>query len=81
MIRSSLIALAVTFVSAVGLGFLDWRIGSSSPSGFILPMGLGAFTFFILQMMSGNRKEVRVDDASRQSSLNAAIPAGPRMKT
>ena len=33
--------------------------------------------FFVLQMLSGNRQEVRVDaEAARQSSLHAAAPAG-----
>lgn len=76
MIKNALIAFAVAFVAGVGLGFLDSLSGSSSETTFILPLVLGSLTFFILQMRSGNRKEVRVDAASRQSLLTAPAPAG-----
>jgi hypothetical protein len=76
MIKNVLIALAVAFVAGVGLGFMDRVSGSSSETSFIMPVVLGVFVFFFLQMRSGNRKEVRVDAASRQSSLSAAAPAG-----
>lgn len=76
MIKNALIAFAVAFVAGVGLGFLDSLTGSSSETTFILPVVFGALTFFFLQMRSGNRKEVRVDAASRQSSLTATVPAG-----
>jgi hypothetical protein len=76
MIKNFLIAFAVAFVSGVGFGFLDHLTGSSSSTTTFLPIVFGALTFFILQMRAGNRKEVRVDDASRRASLSAVAPAG-----
>jgi len=76
MIKNGLIAFAVAFVAGVGLGFLNSLSGSSSETTFILPVVLGVLVFFILQMRAGNRKEVRVDAAGRQSLLSAAAPAG-----
>jgi hypothetical protein len=43
---------------------------------FTLPVVFGVLVFFILQMRAGNRKEVRVDAASRQSLLSAIAPTG-----
>jgi hypothetical protein len=71
MIKNVLIAFAVTFVVAAGLVYLDILGGSSSTTTFITPVVLGGVTFLVLQGLSGNRKEVRVDDANRQSSLSA----------
>jgi hypothetical protein len=76
MIKNLLIGFAVTFAAGVGFGLLDYFSGSSSSTSVVLPVVLGFFTFLILQMLSGNRKEARVDDAARQSSLSAPAPAG-----
>lgn len=76
MIKNALIAFVVALGAGIGLGFLEGLSDSSSETTFIIPVVLGVLVFFILQMRSGNRKEVRVDSASRQSSLTAAAPAG-----
>jgi len=76
MIKNALIAFAVAFVAGVGLGFLEGLSGSSSETTFIIPVVVGVLVFFILQMRSGNRKEVRVAATDRHSSLNAVAPAG-----
>ena len=76
MIKNALIAFAVAFAAGLGLGFLERLSGSSSETTLILPVVLGVMVFFALQMRSGNRKEVRIDAALRQSSLSAAAPAG-----
>jgi hypothetical protein len=76
MIKNLLIGFAVAFAVGVGFGLLDYFSGASSSTSFVLPVVLGFFTFLILQMLSGNRKEARVDDAARQSSLSAPAPAG-----
>jgi hypothetical protein len=77
MIKNLLIGFAVTFVAAMGFGFLDHFSGSpSTSSSTTLPMVFGGLVFFMLQMRSGNRKEARADDASRQASLSAVAPAG-----
>jgi hypothetical protein len=77
VIKNLLISFAVVFAISFGLGLLermnDVSFGTSST---VLSMGLGFFTFFILHMMSGNRKEVRADNASRQASLSAVAPSG-----
>lgn len=76
MIKNVLIGFAVAFVAGLGLGFLDSVAGSSSETTFIVPVVLGILIFFILQMRSGNRKEVRVDAASQQSLLATPAPTG-----
>jgi hypothetical protein len=76
MIKNVLIAFAVAFAAGVGLGFLNSLSGSSSETMFTLPVVFGVLVFFILQMRAGNRKEVRVDAASRQSLLSAIAPTG-----
>jgi hypothetical protein len=76
MIKNLLIGFAVAFAVGLGFGLLDYFSGSSSSTSVVLPVVLGFFTFLILQMLSGNRKEARVDDAARQSSLSAPAPAG-----
>src|SRR5215469_1953537 len=70
MIKNLLIALAVIVAGGVVLVYLD---ATSYVAGLVV---LGIAVFFGLQRMSGNRGEVRVDDASRESSLNAVVPAG-----
>lgn len=76
MIKNLLIGVGVTCVLAFGFGFLDALTGTSTTSGFTLPIVFGTLTFLALQGLSGNRKEVRVDEASRQASLSAAAPSG-----
>jgi hypothetical protein len=76
MIKNLLIGFAVAFAAGVGFGLLDYFSGSSSSTSVVLPMVLGFLTFLVLQGLSGNRKEARVDDATRQSSLSAPAPAG-----
>jgi hypothetical protein len=76
MVKNLLIAVAVAFLAGLGIEFLDQLSGSATTSPFIMPTVLGFFVFFFLQMRAGNRKEVRIDDASRQSSLSAVAPAG-----
>jgi hypothetical protein len=76
MIKNLLIGFAVAFAAGVGFGLLDYFSGSSSSTSVVLPMVLGFLTFLVLQGLSGNRKEARVDDATRQSSLTAPAPAG-----
>jgi hypothetical protein len=76
MIKNLLIGFAVAFAAGVGFGLLDYFSGSSSSTSVVLPMVLGFLTFLVLQGLSGNRKEARVDDAIRQSSLSAPAPAG-----
>jgi hypothetical protein len=77
LIRNLLIAFAVALVAGFAIGFLN-RLADpeSSTISPIFPMVIAILVFFVLQMLSGNRKEVRVDDAARQSSLHAAAPAG-----
>jgi hypothetical protein len=76
MIKNLLIAFAVAFVAGFGMAFLDRLSGSPSSSTSIMPIVLGVIAFCVLQMLAGNRKEVRADDASRQASLSATVPAG-----
>jgi hypothetical protein len=77
ILKNGLIAFAVAFVIAVGLEFLNvWTDPDSSSVSPLIPTVIAIVVFCALQMLSGNRKEVRVDDASRQSSLRAAVPAG-----
>jgi hypothetical protein len=78
LIKNALIGFAVAFVAGFALSFLDTVSGSSSGSGpsLVLPAVLGILTFFMLQMLSGNRKEARVDDAARQAALSATVPPG-----
>jgi hypothetical protein len=77
MIKNLLIAFAVALAAGFGFGFLDRLTDSpSSTTSALMPMVFGVIVFFILQMRSGNRKEVRVDDATRQSSLSAVAPDG-----
>ena len=77
MIKNALIAFAVAFVIAVGLEFLNrWADPESSAVSPLIPTVTAIVVFSLLQMLSGNRKEVRVDDASRRSSLSAVAPAG-----
>jgi hypothetical protein len=75
-IKHFLIALAVAIVAGAAFGFLDNLSGSPSPTTSYLPVVFAGLTFFALQMRSGNRKEVRVDDANRQASLNAVAAPG-----
>ena len=76
MIKNLLIGFAVAFVAAFGLGFVE-RLGDPTATASpVMPIVLGFFVFLILQMMSGNRKEARVDDAGRQASLSAVAPSG-----
>jgi hypothetical protein len=77
LIRNSLIAFAVALVVGLGIGFLNRLADPESPTiSPIFPTVIAILVFFVLQMLSGNRKEVRVDDAGRQSSLHATAPAG-----
>ncbi|HMD19248.1 MAG TPA: hypothetical protein VKH40_02955 [Alloacidobacterium sp.] len=77
-IRNFQISLAVIVVSGVALSLLDLAAGGSSSSlSIFLPIFLGILAGCALQAMSENRREVRIDDATRQSSLNAVPPAGP----
>src|SRR5580704_214038 len=76
MIKNLLLGFAVAFAAGIGFGLLDYFSGSSSSTSVVLPMVLGFLTFLVLQALSGNRKEARVDDATRQSSLSAPAPAG-----
>jgi hypothetical protein len=77
LIKNLLIAFAAALVVGFGMGFLnrlaDPESSSVSP---IFPTITALVVFFVLQMLSGNRKEVKVDDAGRQSSLHATAPAG-----
>jgi hypothetical protein len=77
ILKNALIAFAVAFVIAVGLEFLNvWADPDSSAISPVIPTVIAIIVFFVLQMLSGNRKEVRVDDAGRQSSLSAVAPDG-----
>jgi hypothetical protein len=76
MIKNLLLGFAVAFAAGIGFGLLDYFSGSSSSTSVVMPMVLGFLTFLVLQALSGNRKEARVDDATRQSSLSAPAPAG-----
>jgi hypothetical protein len=70
MIKNLLIALAVTFVAGVVIMYVG------ATSSLAMAVVLGVAVFFALHMTSRNRKEVRVDDAHRLSSLRAVAPAG-----
>jgi hypothetical protein len=70
MIKNLLIALAVTFVAGVVVMYVG------ATSSLAMAVVLGIAVFFALHMTSRNRKEVRVDDAHRLSSLRAVAPAG-----
>jgi hypothetical protein len=39
-------------------------------------VALGLVTFWILQGLAGNRKEMRVDEVGKQAALKAAVPPG-----
>jgi hypothetical protein len=77
MIKNLLIAFAVALVAGFGLELLNqWADPQSSGFSPAIPMVLAVVVFSCLQMLSGNRREVCVDDAGRQASLSALAPAG-----
>src|SRR5215470_17579052 len=77
MIKNLLIAFGVTFLLALGFGFINGITGQSSGVvTTVLPMTFGILTFLGLQMRAGTRKEAPVDDAVRQAALNAVAPSG-----
>jgi hypothetical protein len=77
MIKNLLIAFAVALVAGFGLELLNqWADPQSSGFSPAIPTVLAVVVFSCLQMLSGNRREVRVDDAGRQASLSALAPAG-----
>lgn len=69
-VRNSIISLAIVVVLSGLLGFL----GTPSVSTIVLPLLLGAFTFYLLQMLSGNKTEIQATPAERQAAL-AVVPA------
>ena len=77
-IRNFQISLAITVVSGVALTLLDLAAGgSSSGLSILLPILLGILAGCALQAMSGNRKEIGIDDATPQPSRSTVSPAGP----
>jgi hypothetical protein len=78
MIKNALIGLGVSFTTAFAFFSLESIGGSSTRSSpsLTLPVALGVLTFVALQMLSGNRKETRVEGSTRQAALNASAPPG-----
>lgn len=72
MIKNLLIAFAVAFVAGIVFSYA----GQDPTLVMGMPVVFGCLAFFGLQMTAGNRKEVQVDKAARESALNAAVPAG-----
>ena len=69
-VRNSIISLAIVVVLSALLGFL----GVSGFPTILLPLLFGAFTFYLLQMLSGNKAEIQATPAERQAAL-AVVPS------
>src|SRR5262249_50539168 len=77
MIKNLLIAFGVTFVLALGFGFINGITAQSSGVvTTVLPMTFGILTFLGLQMRAGTRKEAPVDDAVRRAAVGGVAPPG-----
>ena len=76
VIKNALIGFGVAFALAFGLSFLATIGGSPTQSSIPVAAAMGVVVFFILQMRSGNRNEVRGDDAAREVALQGPVPPG-----
>jgi hypothetical protein len=71
MTKNLLIAVAVTFVAGIVLTYL----GAVDARSMMMLGILGFAVFSALQMTAGNRKEVHIDNATREAALHATAPA------
>jgi hypothetical protein len=77
MLKNFLSALLVTLVLWTVLLFLELSNGVSPTTiSTVIPIACGFVVYYCLKAMSSNRKEIRVNDGSRQTLLNAVAPAG-----
>jgi len=70
IVRNGIISLVIIVVLSALLGF----IGVRGIPMILLPLLFGGFTFYLLQMLSGNRAEIQATPAERQAAL-AVVPA------
>jgi hypothetical protein len=69
-VRNGIISLVIIVVLSALLGFLGVR---GIPM-VLLPLFFGGFTFYLLQMLSGNKAEIQATPSERQAAL-AVVPA------
>lgn len=77
MTRAAVIGIVVAAAVSSGLSFWMASIGAqSSATTWILGAILGAFTFYILANLSGNKKAVYADPAQHAAAVSMTPPPG-----